>query len=237
MEQNRCLTKTEFIQELKLSIERGDDVNCKNNGVIPIIYASEYCTKGFVEVLLDRGANVNSKGHVGVTPLILASKLGRFNLAKLLISHGADVNLRDDYGKTALMHAAECDNPKQKKIIKLLLSHEADVNVGDKTALMRASELGADNIVKILISHGADINAKDDDGITAIMWAIDRGRMSTIKLLREHGAELMDELKVTPFYKLESIYYYGLLNKNKGKILRFKVPDGAYNMLSKTCRE
>ena len=40
---------------------------------------------------------------------------------------------------------------------------------------MDASENGHLEVVKILIDSGADVNAKDEDYVTALMWASEKG--------------------------------------------------------------
>ena len=42
--------------------------------------------------LIEKGADVNSRGDFRYTPLIIAAKHGRFEIAKVLCEKGADVN-------------------------------------------------------------------------------------------------------------------------------------------------
>lgn len=54
-----------------------------------------------VEVLLDAGADPNSRDKDGLTPLMFAAGQGRLDLVKLLLARGADVNTKAAYGITA----------------------------------------------------------------------------------------------------------------------------------------
>ena len=46
------------------------------------------------------------------------------------------------------------------------------------------------NIICRLLEEGVDINAKDEGGITALMWAICKGNIEIIKMLLKKGADV-----------------------------------------------
>lgn len=98
-------------------------------------------------------------------------RLGYLNVAEFLIENGADVNAKGDDNDTPLMYAAQkgiqliyfCEGMKINHlfvtlgcldIAKLLIDNGADVNakmIGDKTALMKASDNGKydQNLIQI----------------------------------------------------------------------------------------
>ena len=82
------------------------------------------------KLLIDAGADVNTKDNNGETPLHknLRSKVKNANasFAKLLIDAGADVNAKDNDGKTPL------HNCKNGAKAQLLIDAGADVNAKDK---------------------------------------------------------------------------------------------------------
>jgi len=51
-----------------------------------------------LEVLLDRGVDVNVKTKHGDTPLHYASRKGFPQIIELLVSHGADLNITSEFG-------------------------------------------------------------------------------------------------------------------------------------------
>ena len=57
------------------------------------------------EILLDHGADADSRTSDGTTPLIVAAAAGRDEMAAFLLDRGADVNGISDNGFSAL-HAA-----------------------------------------------------------------------------------------------------------------------------------
>jgi ankyrin repeat protein len=104
-----------------------DEINCY--GGKPLHWASEHAP-GAVRVLLDRGADVNSRNRNadsefhGMTPLIMnaTQKNDCSEVTELLILAGADVAAVDAHGKTALRHAVERG---LKKIQEALQQHGA----------------------------------------------------------------------------------------------------------------
>lgn len=44
--------------------------------------------------------------------------------------------------------------------------------------------------VKLLLKNGADVNARDEQDMTALMWASERGHTEMVKLLLENGAHV-----------------------------------------------
>ena len=95
-----------------------------------------------------------------------------------------DVDARDTDGFTLLIKAASKGN---KKLIKFLIKKGADVDAvayyEGRTALMLAACYGHKEIVELLIKNGADVNAKDEDGWTALTWAVMFKREEVVKFL------------------------------------------------------
>ena len=92
------------IEAVKQHLAAGTDVNAKgpNAGLTPLHRAAYYGLKEIVELLLDKGADVNAKEEVGWTPLHYAAAMSHKAIAELLLDKGADVNAKDDGGDTPL---------------------------------------------------------------------------------------------------------------------------------------
>jgi len=97
------------------------------------------------------------------------------------INNLADVDITDNYGCTALLNAAR--NSNNFSVFEKLVQAKADVNAtcaGSKSALMFiAAHAKPDNNpeeqikkASYLVKNGANINAADDDGNTALMYAV-----------------------------------------------------------------
>jgi hypothetical protein len=115
-----------------------------------------------IKMLLDKGANVNSKATDGSTPLIYAAQNGRISVMETLLKKGADVNLPNNGGSTAIGLASFMGDTN---IVKMLLEKGAKVDKADangKTSIFYASLAGNDEIVRMLIAHGANDQEKTE---------------------------------------------------------------------------
>ena len=61
--------------------------------------------RDLVQLLLERGADVEAKDSSGRTPLHLAARAGHMDDVRALVTQGADLNARDVYGITPLKYA------------------------------------------------------------------------------------------------------------------------------------
>jgi ankyrin repeat protein len=150
---------------VKLLLEKGADVNIRNDGgETPLHYATGCGNIEVMKVLLENGANVGEKGTGCRTPLQWAAGNGRIKEAKLLLAYGADINQKGTSGHTAL-NTAVAAQPEQIEMIKFLLSKGADVNSPDayhNTPLYTAVSRGNIELAKLLIAAGADTEDEYD---------------------------------------------------------------------------
>ena len=146
-----------------------------------------------VELLLERGEDVNMPGTDGSTPLAYAIRIhARYAMVELLLRYGANPNAKCSKGFTPFTIAITSHT--RADIVKLLLDHdadvEADVEFGD-TPLVHAVYNGAlDEVVQALIEHGANsdkINLYDDQ---LLSYAIKCNRFATVKLFLEKGLDV-----------------------------------------------
>jgi len=146
-----------------------------------------------VQILLDKGANVNSKDNYGYPALYFAAQNGHTEIVKIMLKKGAEVNTKTIDGVTALWIAASNGHIE---VVKSLLEKNAEVNnvkrskIDNATALMQAALSGHTEIVKLLLEKGADVNAKTNDGVTALIMASQKGHIEIVKSLLEKGADI-----------------------------------------------
>ncbi len=144
----------------------------------------------FIKLLLDRGANPNSRikeetevhqgmtalwlKEAGATPLLRAALCGDLAVVRLLLAHGADPLIPTFDRTSALMVASgvgwadgmthEYSENETLDLVKLLVDSGGRINEANDhgiTPLHGAAYKGADKVVQFLVDHGADLTAKD----------------------------------------------------------------------------
>ena len=69
-------------------------------------WAASNGNMNIVEILLDRGIDINSKDTYGNTALHYAAMNGKMNIVEILVDRGIDINSKNNIGWTALHLAA-----------------------------------------------------------------------------------------------------------------------------------
>lgn len=93
-------------------IAEGADLEAKHpgTGASVLHYAVMRGTPEIIDLLLGRGADVNSRTRTGTTPLHTAVLYNRYEVAEKLIAKGADVNAQSASGATPLALASAARN-------------------------------------------------------------------------------------------------------------------------------
>ncbi|MGH9532307.1 MAG: ankyrin repeat domain-containing protein [Terriglobales bacterium] len=146
---------------------------------------------GAVRLLVERGADLESRTWGRRTPLLLAAENGDWVTLGVLLRHGANPQARTPGGETALLLAARAGNVDA---LRTLL--EAGCKPNDpagrdgRTALMAAAALGNKDAVQTLLMAGSDPNARTASGLTALTLALRKGgNEEVVGLLRQAGAK------------------------------------------------
>ncbi|KAF2111819.1 ankyrin repeat-containing domain protein [Lophiotrema nucula] len=161
------------------------------NGMFLLMKAGINRNMSIVNMLLEKGAQVDAKGGPNMeTALLAAVKVGNEHIVKGLIANGANVHADDNESWVALNWAVKAG---MENVVKLLVSKSAKLGVTDqqgRTAMMWAAGAGKEDIVNVLIARGAKVDAEDDEGRVALIWALDAGMGNTVKLLVAKSARL-----------------------------------------------
>jgi len=179
------------IEAIKQHLVAGAEVDFRNQqGFTPLHVAAQKGHNKVAELLIAKGANVNTSGRlIGTTPLDSAALLGHKEMVELLIDSGADINPQIITGETPLQRAEQRGH---SAIAEILRKHGG--KAGEVT-LQLAILKGQKDVAKSLITGGADVNAKGLLGRTPLDWAIIGGKNELADLLRKHGGKTGEELK------------------------------------------
>ena len=121
------------------------------------LVAKHGADRSVVEVLLERGADIEARDDFNDTPLHTAIAGDRLNVLVVLLENGADIQARSDYGDTPLHTAARNSKPAA---IEVLLDFGADIEARDEldnTPLEEAAEYGDAATMSVLLDRGAQV--------------------------------------------------------------------------------
>ena len=199
------------------AFDSGLDPNSKTpQGTTVLMMAASDPDK--VNLLLERGADVNAKAKSGFTPLLVASSYGHTaEVARQLIAKGALVNLKEKnktpMNDSPLLHAVSSGETAK---VQLLLAHGADPNqktiifsLFPATPVMMASAFGYEPMLRYLAKAGADLRVEDADAMNLMGMAALNGDGETVKTLAELGVDVnhVDKHGMTPLLWASTLEY------------------------------
>ncbi len=196
----------------KYLIDNGADVNiASSDGVTALIIASQNGKAEMVEFFIKAGSKVNYQVPVtGLTPLILSASKGHLATSEQLVKGGADVNYKDysgmsvldwsmygNFTKVAELLINNGAHPDDKAIIAALAHSDAtflpflvkngmDINgkaFGKMPYLVWCAKNKLPKAAEMLLKNGANPNLTDENGCTALDYALAREEYSLVKVL------------------------------------------------------
>jgi len=180
----------DIIKEL---IKRGAGVNFVDNiGNSPLVYAVQKRTLPIVKLLIKKGANVNFLiKRTNKSILMYAIELGEADIVKHLVKSGADIHFRNSKGISILKKVSDIGN---KEIFEFLIKYNVSNCI---TGEIFESEIIYDvimknrlDLLKILVNNNLDINIQDEQGDTALTYAIRNKTIDILKYLIANGADI-----------------------------------------------
>ena len=173
-----------------------------DDGQTPLHIAAIQHHKSIARYLLANGAHTSAQDITGATPLHEAVRYGDIDIAKALLESGADVNAEDNLGKTPVMLVIPED--KREAMYRILIEHAADVAKKDAygdTVLHTATMTSlTPSILELLVAGGADVNARNKDGVSPLLIAVQKRNFAHVKFYAERGADInsADKAGTTP---------------------------------------
>ena len=165
------------------------------NGETPLHIAASKGSSGFVQYLINRGAQVNAKDGSSSTPLHEAVIAGSTECAQMLIKAGADVNAQNGSGNTALHLVMPLDS--RGALFDALLKAGANPNLKDiygETPLHITARIAMGrDVIEKLVKAGADLNERNKRGMTPLALAIEREQPQQAEAFVQLGADIHAE--------------------------------------------
>lgn len=181
--------------EVAIALDAGEEINQGDgNGVTPLIRAAQRTRDlAVLQLLLDRGADVNARDVCGQTALHRAVTRGFMTLGcvQLLVKAGASIDIADNANATplSLAIAARCDDA-----VTFLQNNGSKIELaeGMATPLHFAARYNPEQIHNLL-KRGANPNAYDGKKRTPLYWAMwgkPEKMVLSVRLLFEGGADI-----------------------------------------------
>ena len=174
-----------------LLIEKGADVNAKDNSSIAAIHSA--ALRGYVktsELLIKNSTKIDEKDGTGNTPLSYAVSASQNSIIELLKSNGLQIPDKGAEAEALIFSAVSNGN---KEFFEFMVSKGADLNIRDDkngSLLFSASAGGNKDIVSILLQKNLNVNAVNKYGITPLFTAALNGSIEVTELLINRGAEI-----------------------------------------------
>lgn len=155
----------------------------------PLMLAAMYGYLNIFKILLRAGADPNARDIAGISVMHFAVMRGVPEMVRMLLVFKELIHSTTKIGRTPFMFAVKKN--ENIKICEILLKAGANPfarDDNDKTAMHLAAAKGPTEMVSYLSSYKELINAKDADGKTPLMLAVDEGHFETAKVLLKIGA-------------------------------------------------
>lgn len=157
------------------------DVNKKNIWEFsPLSLACHANSAVIVELLLEKGANVNIPDHNGDYPLTIAYKRGSLDIMRLLLEHEADMY-------TASSNEVLLNSDLESILNSLHVYLEPSIGF---SFMHKACNENNVDVINFLIQKYGDryIHEADDNGLYPIHYACMNEAIDAVRILLQHGA-------------------------------------------------
>ena len=164
-------------------------MNHKSDGHLSALFcAVRQNHADLVKVLIDAGADIETRDKDSRTPLVLSCEKGNLPIVKMLVEAGAEVRAIDKYGYACLVLAAVYGHTETVRFLVSL--PDVDMSHVDKygnTVVIYAAELTHPGTMEVLIDAGADIEVKDNVGRSPLLLA---RKLGVVEVLVRAGADV-----------------------------------------------
>lgn len=201
--------------ELKSLLDQGLDINSRTDGGTTLLMMSAKDPQK-VHLLIARGVDVNVKAKSGFTAIMAASMFrGTSDSVKAILAKGAEAapGTGVKFNASPFFFATWARDTSNMAILK---SHGADPNkkfliAGTDLAspLLVAALYGSPSAIKTLSAAGADFAEREENGLTALHFAVFANQVDAAKALIEAGSPVnaADKWGYTPLHYAATVFF------------------------------
>ena len=213
------------IDKIKKLLEKGANVNIKEKTTqrTALHYATSTGQGQIIALLLQNGADINSKDANLQTPLHYVAQIGSAALAKFFIGQKADPNAKDKQGRIPLHYAVAQGSLDAANVF---LNNTSDTKALDKngfSVLHFAALEGHKELLRLLLED-SEIkslqNKASENGLTPLDSAVYAGHMKIIRLFLSKGSRLKTSGPVAANYLNLAVA------QNREELVRFLLGKG-----------
>ncbi|KAK5439601.1 hypothetical protein LTR34_000569 [Exophiala xenobiotica] len=155
------------------------------DGQPPLHVALQEDRRAIIDLLLERGASIESVGYHGWRPLHIAASLGNLDLVNLCLTHGASVESLTLTSQTPLHKAASGNSAA---VVRRLIEAGADPNDrndrGMTTLHIAAHQNDIQTVRMLVLEYEMDVLTRDRHKLTPAVWAERSGHLEVMAFLR-----------------------------------------------------
>ncbi|MBU1054781.1 MAG: ankyrin repeat domain-containing protein [Proteobacteria bacterium] len=206
----------------KYLLTQSADLNAStNDGITPLHKAACNGRQDVIDLLVDRGANINamatSNGIEEITPLYMAIANSQAAAAIRLIEREANWKTDRKDGMHLFILATSKD---LQDIVKLMLAKGQNVNYRNKEGQSAIHYAASKAMLEFLIANGAQLNALDQNNASALHFAVADGRLEVVQALLDKNVDIMQKTKqgYTPLHFVNDPQTAKLLIANGAKL-------------------
>ncbi|KAK0667584.1 hypothetical protein QBC41DRAFT_134680 [Cercophora samala] len=176
------------VAEFLLGVGARVDSQEKEYGETPLLAATRLNRFQIVQLLVNKGANVDAMDIFEDSVLIKAVEMDAWKTVEFLLMKGANQHIPGRCGLTAFMQAIRLGDRWSEKPVRIEMMLRMGGSGGDiaskgRTALSYAAEYGEREVVEHLLRWNPNIDQVDDHQRTALTYAAECGYREIVELL------------------------------------------------------
>ena len=153
-----------------------------------------------IQLLKEKGLDLNAQDNYGLTPLHGASRHGKPEVAKVILELGGDPAIKDDFGRTPLTVAWQYGQTQTKNILegKVTTAQGSSTSIPNarNLPLWSLSRMGLVNIIQETIASGMSdpLMREPISDNTVLHCAMEAGKIDILRILLQNDHASIDHV-------------------------------------------